>query len=113
MAFKTALDEFRETGELPRELRDKEVVQAHRLAVPRVRCRCKRMVTLDLLVFVEGVYMCDGCQERMRRREGLTRRQLTDRIGGGRGKGQGPRATHQDRIPRPERGPPDHARGRK
>lgn len=44
-----------------------------------VRCRCGRVVQAQMLVKVGPDYLCDGCREGVRRKEG--RAELARRIG--------------------------------
>lgn len=101
MAWRTLLDAFNEVGEVPDGI---EVIEPPLGSeIPYVRCKarpgCDRGVPADMMYELDGAFMCDGCVEIVRVKEGLSRRDMTARLGG-----------HRRDSPRPTR--PYH-RGRK
>lgn len=78
MAWRTMLDEFNETGVVPEPF----AVVERGADVPHVRCACRRVVAIDMMVDTDAGYICDGCLSAMRRKRGLGRREFVDMIGG-------------------------------
>lgn len=78
MSWRSLLDEFNETGRVPDGL---EVVERGG-DVPHVRCECGRTCAADMLVELDGRWICDGCRGKVRRKRGLSRRDMTELLGG-------------------------------
>lgn len=91
MAWETLLDKFNTNGIVPdgievvgRPSGEDEIGPV----MPIVRCRsyrgqkCNRQVSIDMMYKVDGIYVCDGCVDVIRVREGRSIREMTDRIGG-------------------------------
>ena len=84
MAWRTLLDVFKETGKLPAGVERLEAQQGSRM--PYVKCtsrpNCGRRVSADMMIELDGGFMCDGCLEVLRVKEGISRRGMTARVGG-------------------------------